>query len=58
MKQKFIMGFRLAGGRKTINGFLERIDVTREEVYITSAVRSRPYKWREKKEMVKSYKKV
>ena len=37
---------------------LERIHVTREEVYITSAVRSRPYKWREKKnEMVKSYKK-
>ncbi len=31
-------------------GFLERIHVTREEVYITSAVRSRPYKWREKKE--------
>lgn len=30
--------------------FLERIGVTREEVYITSAVRSRPYKWREKRE--------
>ncbi|MES9695945.1 MULTISPECIES: uracil-DNA glycosylase [Bacillus] len=30
--------------------FLERIHVTREEVYITSAVRSRPYKWREKRE--------
>ncbi|PER26722.1 uracil-DNA glycosylase [Bacillus sp. AFS054943] len=35
---------------KQLMGFLERIDVTREEVYITSAVRSRPYKWREKKE--------
>ena len=59
VKQKFIMEFRLAGERKTINGVLERIHVTREEVYITSAVRSRPYKWREKKnEMVKSYKKV
>ncbi len=35
---------------KQLMGFLERIHVTREEVYITSAVRSRPYKWREKKE--------
>ncbi|MDA1759740.1 uracil-DNA glycosylase [Bacillus cereus] len=35
---------------KQLMDFLERIDVTREEVYITSAVRSRPYKWREKKE--------
>ena len=30
--------------------FLERIDITRQEVYITSAVRSRPYTWREKRE--------
>ena len=51
-------GIPFRESRKTINGFLERIHVTREEVYITSAVRSRPYKWREKKnEMVKSYKK-
>lgn len=35
---------------KHLMGFLERIHVTREEVYITSAVRSRPYKWREKRE--------
>ncbi|PGM94723.1 uracil-DNA glycosylase [Bacillus cereus] len=35
---------------KQLMVFLERIHVTREEVYITSAVRSRPYKWREKKE--------
>ncbi|AFU12185.1 TPA: uracil-DNA glycosylase [Bacillus toyonensis] len=35
---------------KHLMEFLERIHVTREEVYITSAVRSRPYKWREKKE--------
>jgi DNA polymerase len=28
--------------------FLEMAGVTREEVYITSAVRSRPYKWGEK----------
>lgn len=33
---------------KHLMEFLERIHVTREEVYITSAVRSRPYKWREK----------
>lgn len=43
---------------KQLMGFLERIHVTREEVYITSAVRSRPYKWREKKnEVVLLYKK-
>lgn len=30
--------------------FLERIHIKREEVYITSAVRSRPFKWREKRE--------
>lgn len=43
---------------KQLMDFLERIQVKREEVYITSAVRSRPYKWREKKnEMVKSYRK-
>ncbi|WP_243521365.1 uracil-DNA glycosylase [Bacillus pseudomycoides] len=35
---------------KELMGFLERIGLTREEVYITSAVRSRPYKWREKRE--------
>lgn len=35
---------------KQLMGFLERIHVTREEVYITSAVRSRPYKWKEKRE--------
>ncbi|OOR23273.1 uracil-DNA glycosylase [Bacillus cereus] len=35
---------------KHLMKFLERIHVTREEVYITSAVRSRPYKWREKRE--------
>ncbi|QWU44391.1 MULTISPECIES: uracil-DNA glycosylase [Bacillus] len=35
---------------KHLMEFLGRIHVTREEVYITSAVRSRPYKWREKKE--------
>ncbi|MFD6507450.1 uracil-DNA glycosylase [Bacillus sp. NPDC060175] len=35
---------------KHLMEFLERIHVTREEVYITSAVRSRPYKWREKRE--------
>lgn len=35
---------------KQLMGFLERIGLTREEVYITSAVRSRPYKWREKTE--------
>lgn len=35
---------------KQLMGFLERIGLTREEVYITSAVRSRPYKWREKRE--------
>lgn len=31
-------------------GFLDIIGLSREEVYITSAVRSRPYKWGEKKE--------
>ncbi|MFK4293486.1 uracil-DNA glycosylase family 4 [Bacillus sp. RC240] len=35
---------------KHLMEFLELIHVTREEVYITSAVRSRPYKWREKRE--------
>ncbi|HDR7792598.1 TPA: uracil-DNA glycosylase [Bacillus luti] len=35
---------------KHLMEFLEHIYVTREEVYITSAVRSRPYKWREKRE--------
>ncbi|MFB5250619.1 uracil-DNA glycosylase [Bacillus mycoides] len=35
---------------KHLMEFLERIHVIREEVYITSAVRSRPYKWREKRE--------
>ncbi|MGG5736418.1 MULTISPECIES: uracil-DNA glycosylase [Bacillus cereus group] len=35
---------------KHLMEFLECIHVTREEVYITSAVRSRPYKWREKRE--------
>lgn len=30
--------------------FLERAGVSREQVYITSAVRSRPYKWGEKRE--------
>ncbi|WP_042347429.1 uracil-DNA glycosylase [Bacillus massiliigorillae] len=29
--------------------FLEGLGLTREDVYITSAVRSRPYKWREKR---------
>ncbi|MDG5471842.1 uracil-DNA glycosylase [Jeotgalibacillus sp. ET6] len=35
---------------KELMKFLERAGLKREEVYITSAVRSRPYKWREKKE--------
>ena len=35
---------------KQLMDFLKRIGVTREEVYITSAVRSRPYKWGEKRE--------
>ncbi|MBM7649463.1 DNA polymerase [Bacillus ectoiniformans] len=30
-------------------GFLERAGLTREEVYITSAVRSRPYQWKNKR---------
>ncbi|KIL49160.1 uracil-DNA glycosylase [Jeotgalibacillus campisalis] len=30
--------------------FLDRAGLKREDVYITSAVRSRPFKWREKKE--------
>ncbi len=34
---------------KELMNFLERVGVTREEVYITSAVRSRPYKWGEKR---------
>ncbi|KIL52010.1 uracil-DNA glycosylase [Jeotgalibacillus soli] len=35
---------------KHLMGFLEQIGLSREEVYITSAVRSRPYKWGEKRE--------
>ncbi|MFJ8527093.1 uracil-DNA glycosylase [Bacillus sp. NPDC094106] len=35
---------------KQLMTFLERIDITRQDVYITSAVRSRPYTWREKRE--------
>ncbi|PEB52733.1 uracil-DNA glycosylase [Bacillus pseudomycoides] len=35
---------------KQLMTFLEHIDITRQEVYITSAVRSRPYTWREKRE--------
>ncbi|NWK70583.1 uracil-DNA glycosylase [Bacillus paramycoides] len=35
---------------KHLMEFLERIHIKREEVYITSAVRSRPFKWREKRE--------
>jgi len=34
---------------KHLMEFLERIELKREDVYITSAVRSRPYKWGEKK---------
>lgn len=34
---------------KELMKFLERAGVAREEVYITSAVRSRPYKWGEKR---------
>ncbi|MGM9923896.1 MAG: uracil-DNA glycosylase [Bacillus sp. (in: firmicutes)] len=34
---------------KELMEFLEGLGLTREEVYITSAVRSRPYKWREKR---------
>ncbi|HEY9577119.1 MAG TPA: uracil-DNA glycosylase [Pseudobacillus sp.] len=34
---------------KELMKFLERAGVSREEVYITSAVRSRPYKWGEKR---------
>jgi uracil-DNA glycosylase len=35
---------------KELMKFLEMAGVSRDEVYITSAVRSRPYKWREKRE--------
>ncbi|WP_459501509.1 uracil-DNA glycosylase [Bacillus sp. C1] len=35
---------------KELMRFLERIALTREEVYITSVVRSRPYTWKEKRE--------
>ncbi|PGM65888.1 uracil-DNA glycosylase [Bacillus cereus] len=35
---------------KHLMEFLERIHIKREEVYITSAVRSRPFKWCEKRE--------
>ncbi|MEH6944152.1 uracil-DNA glycosylase [Bacillus sp. JJ722] len=35
-------------GQKLLE-FLEGVGLTREDVYITSAVRSRPYKWREKR---------
>lgn len=35
---------------KELMKFLEMLELTREEVYITSAVRSRPYRWGEKKE--------
>ncbi|AWC28213.1 uracil-DNA glycosylase [Bacillus cytotoxicus] len=35
---------------KYLMEFLNYLHITREEVYITSAVRSRPYKWKEKKE--------
>ncbi|WP_242142669.1 MULTISPECIES: uracil-DNA glycosylase [unclassified Bacillus cereus group] len=35
---------------KHLMEFLNHLHITREEVYITSAVRSRPYKWKEKKE--------
>ncbi|MFJ8415298.1 uracil-DNA glycosylase [Bacillus paramycoides] len=35
---------------KHLMEFLERIHIKREEVYITSAVRSRPFKWLEKRE--------
>ncbi|WP_100330035.1 uracil-DNA glycosylase [Bacillus xiapuensis] len=34
---------------KELMNFLKRAGVSREEVYITSAVRSRPYRWGEKK---------
>ncbi|PYZ95540.1 uracil-DNA glycosylase [Alteribacter lacisalsi] len=34
---------------KELMAFLKRLDLTREDVYITSAVRSRPYRWGEKR---------
>ncbi|RYM05123.1 uracil-DNA glycosylase [Sporolactobacillus sp. THM7-7] len=34
---------------RELMGFLQKIGLTREKVFITSAVRSRPYRWREKK---------
>jgi uracil-DNA glycosylase len=35
---------------KELMKFLEKLSLSREEVYITAAVRSRPYRWGEKKE--------
>ena len=35
---------------KKLMEFLEGLGLTREDVYITSAVRSRPYKWKEKRD--------
>ncbi|WP_147804747.1 uracil-DNA glycosylase [Alkalicoccus halolimnae] len=35
---------------KELMKFLEKLNLSREEVYITSAVRSRPYRWGEKKD--------
>lgn len=32
-----------------LDGYLQAIDYTREQVYITSVVRSRPYKWGERR---------
>ncbi|WP_053217219.1 uracil-DNA glycosylase [Virgibacillus senegalensis] len=44
---------------KVFSGYLDRLGVTREEVFITSAVRSRPYKIIEKvvdgKKVIKNY---
>lgn len=34
---------------KQLMGFIEQLGLSREDVYITSAVRSRPFKWVEKK---------
>ncbi|WP_096438344.1 uracil-DNA glycosylase [Alteribacter populi] len=34
---------------KELMSFLDRLELTREDVYITSTVRSRPYRWGEKK---------
>lgn len=35
---------------KELMAFIEQLSLTREDVYITSAVRSRPYRWGEKKD--------